>query len=275
MVSQSTSRGLLAGLPIAARLRLAGSSASLARWAVVSTALAPLAMISAWLVAETLQPPSYSPLGSSISGLASLGAADRWIVTSALFVVGACYLVTAACLPGLRRSARMVLLITSLSGIGIAASPQPVYGTNPQHLVWTALGAVALAVWPAFTARRAARPPLILRPRAVAAVTVVSLALLTWLVVETQGGSALGLAERLVTGLQMTWPFVVILALRGGRVSEERSSSVFRTVRCGAGARTGQAGRPWRPATVTSAARVAPPVSSTSAGSGCTRRAST
>ena len=101
---------------------------------------------------------------------------------------------------------------------------------------------------PAFTARRAARPPLILRPRAVAAVTVVSLALLTWLVVETQGGSALGLAERLVTGLQMTWPFVVVLALRGGSVSEERSNSVSRTVRCDAGARTGQAGRPVRPA---------------------------
>jgi hypothetical protein len=96
-------------------------------------------------------------------------------------------------------------------------------------------------VWPAFTARRAPSQPLILRPRAVAAVTVVSLALLTWLIAETQGGSALGLAERLVTGLQMTWPFVVILDLRGGRVSEERSNSVFRTVRCAAGARAGQA----------------------------------
>jgi hypothetical membrane protein len=240
LVSQSTSRGLLAGLPIAARLRLAGSGASLARWAVVSTALAPLAMVSAWLAAETLQPPSYSPLGSSISGLASLGAADRWIVTSALFVVGACYFVTAACLPGLRRSARMVLLITGLSGIGIAASPQPVHGSNPQHLVWTALGAVALAVWPAFTARRAPSQPLILRPRATAAVTVVSLALLTWLVVETQGGAALGLAERLVTGLQMTWPLVVILALRGGSASKERSNSVVRTDRCSAGAGNAQ-----------------------------------
>jgi len=232
LVSQSISRGLFAGLPGAARLRLAGSGASLARWAVVSTALAPLAMLSAWLVAETLQPPSYSPLGSSISGLAALGATDRWIVTSALLVVGACYFVTAACLPGLRRSARMVLLITGLSGIGIAACPQPVHGTNPQHLVWTALGAVALAVWPAFTARRAPSQPLLLRPRAAAAVTVVSVALLIWLVAETQGGSALGLAERLVTGLQMTWPFIVILALRSGRVRQERSNSVFRTDRC-------------------------------------------
>jgi hypothetical membrane protein len=220
LVSQSTSRGLLAGLPMAARLRLASSDASLSRWAVVSTALAPVAMISAWLVAETLQPPSYSPLGSSISGLAALGATDRWIVTGALFVVGACYFVTAACLPGLRRSARIVLVIAGVSSIGIAVSPQPVHGTNPQHLVWTALGAVAIAVWPAFTASRAPSQPLILRPVRVAAVTVVSLALLTWLIAETQGGSALGLAERLVTGLQMTWPFVVILALRSGRVSD-------------------------------------------------------
>jgi hypothetical membrane protein len=223
LVSESTTRDLLAGLPVPARLRPASSGASLARWAVVSTILAPLTMVGAWLVAEALQPPSYSPLRSSISGLAMIGATDRWIVTGALFLVGACYLVTAACLPGLRRSARIVLLTAGVSSIGIAASPQPVHGTNPQHLVWTALGAVAIAVWPAFAADRAPSRPLILRPRGAAAVTVVSLALLTWLIAETQGGSALGLAERLVTGLQITWPFVVLLALRSGRGSEERS----------------------------------------------------
>jgi hypothetical membrane protein len=241
LVSQSTSRSLLAGLPVAARLRPASSGASLSRWAAVSSALAPLTMIGAWLVAEALQPPSYSPLHSSISGLASLGATDRWIVTTALLVVGACYFVTAAGLPGLRRSARIVLLIAGLSSIGIAVSPQPVHGTNPQHLVWTALGAVAIAVWPAFTVSRAPSRPLILRPRGAAAVTVVSLALLIWLTAETQGGSALGLAERLVTGLQITWPFVVILALRSGRVRNERPNSVLRTDRCAAGAGNGPA----------------------------------
>ena len=239
MVSQSTSRSLLAGLPVAARLRPATSAASLSRWATVSTALAPLLMIGAWLVAETLQPSSYSPVQSSISGLAALGATDRWIVTGALLLVGACYFVTAACLPGLRKSARTVLVIAGLSSIGIAMSPQPVHGTNPQHMVWTSLGAVAIAVWPAFTASRAPSRPLILRPPGAAAVTVVSLALLTWLIAETQGGSALGLAERLVTGVQMTWPFIVTLALRSGRVRNERSNSVFRTDRCAAGARNG------------------------------------
>jgi hypothetical protein len=239
LVSQSTSRSLLAGLPVAARLRPATSAASLSRWATVSTVLAPLLMVGAWLVAETLQPPSYSPLHSSISGLAALGATDRWIVTGALLLVGACYFVTAAGLPGLRKSARTVLVIAGLSSIGIAMSPQPVHGTNAQHLVWTSLGAVAIAVWPAFTASRAPSRPLILRPPGAAAVTVISLALLTWLIAETQGGSALGLAERLVTGVQMTWPFIVILALRSGRVRNERSNSVLRTDRCAAGARNG------------------------------------
>jgi hypothetical membrane protein len=239
LVSQSTSRSLLAGLPVAARLLPASSGASLSRWATVSTALAPLLMVGAWLLAETLQPPSYSPLYSSISGLAAVGATDRWIVTGALLLVGACYFVTAACLPGLRKSARTVLVIAGLSSIGIAMSPQPVHGTNAQHMVWTSLGAVAIAVWPAFTASRAPSRPLILRPPVAAAVTVVSVALLAWLIAETQGGSALGLAERLVTGVQMTWPFIVLLALRSGKVRNERSNSVLRTDRCAAGAGNG------------------------------------
>jgi hypothetical membrane protein len=222
LVSESISRGLLAGLPNSARLRPASSGASLARWAVVSTALAPLLMFSAWLVAEALQPTSYSPLHSSISGLAALGATDRWIVTSALFLVAACFFVTAACLPSLRMSARIVLLIAGLSSIGIAVSPQPVHGSNAQHLVWTSLGAAAITVWPAFTASRAPSPPLILQARSAAAVTVVFLVLSAWLTAETQHGAALGLAERLVSGIQVTWPFVVALTLQKAQGRERK-----------------------------------------------------
>ena len=46
-----------------------------------------------------------------------------------------------------------------------------------------------------------------------AAVTAVFLALLGWLVIETQGGSDLGLAERTVSSVQISWPFVVALVL--------------------------------------------------------------
>jgi predicted dinucleotide-binding enzyme len=45
-------------------------------------------------------------------------------------------------------------------------------------------------------------------------VTAVFLALLAWLIFETQGGGALGLAERLVSAVEETWPLVVTLALR-------------------------------------------------------------
>jgi hypothetical membrane protein len=179
---------------------------------VASAALSPVAMIGGWLAAEALQPPSYSPVRSTISGLAGLGGTGRWIMTSALFVVGACYFVTAAGLPGVRVPARIVLMVAGLSSIGIAVSPEPVRGSTPQHLAWTSLGAVAITVWPAFTARRAPSQPLILRARGAGAVTAVFLALLAWVVFETQGGTALGLAERLVSAVQVTWPFIVALA---------------------------------------------------------------
>jgi hypothetical protein len=62
-------------------------------------------------------------------------------------------------------------------------------------------------------AQRAAGRPLILS-RYAAAVTVAFVALLTWLTIETQGGDILGLAERLTSSVQITWPFIVAVALR-------------------------------------------------------------
>jgi hypothetical membrane protein len=181
---------------------------------MASAALTPVVMVAGWLVAEALQPPSYSPVRSTISGLAALGGTDRWIMTSALILVGVCYFVTAAGLPGVRVPARIVLMVAGLSSIGIAISPEPVRGSTPQHLAWTSLGAAAITVWPAFTGRRAPSQPLILRARGAVAVTAVFLALLGWLVIETQGGTVLGLAERLVSAVQVTWPLIVAVALR-------------------------------------------------------------
>jgi hypothetical membrane protein len=219
MVSSSkavrVSRARLTGAELIQwRPRAASPSWRVPGWAMASAALAPVAMIAGWLVADALQPPSYSPVRSTVSVLAGLGGTDRWIMTSALILVGACYLVTAAGLSGVRVPARIVLMVAGLSSIGIAVSPEPVRGSTPQHLAWTALGAAAIAVWPAFTARRAPSRPLILSVRGAAAVTAVFLALLAWLVFETQGGAVLGLAERLVSGVQVTWPLIVALALR-------------------------------------------------------------
>jgi Protein of unknown function (DUF998) len=182
-------------------------------WAVVSAGLPPVLATGGWLVADAVQPASYSPIGTTISVMAGRAGTDRWIMTGALLLVGACQLVTAAGLEGVGVLARVLLAVAGLSSIGIAVSPEPAHGSTPQHLAWTALGAVALAVWPAFVARRAPRP-LILSGYGCAVVTAVFIALLGWLVIETQGGSDLGLAERLFLSTETGWPFVVAIALR-------------------------------------------------------------
>jgi hypothetical protein len=184
------------------------------RWAVVSAGLSPVLATGGWLIAGAAQPASYSPVGTTISVMAGLAGTDRWIMTAALFLVGACQLVTAAGLAGIGVAARIVLAIGGLCSIGIAASPEPVHGSTPQHLAWTALGAVTLAVWPALVVRRAPPRPLVLSGYGRAVVTAVFVALLGWLVIETQGGSDLGLAERLFLSTETCWPFVVAIALR-------------------------------------------------------------
>jgi hypothetical membrane protein len=227
-MARLSSKTLIGGELIPWRARADSSSWTVPGWAMASAALSPLVMIGGWLAADALQPPSYSPVRSTVSVLAGLGGTDRWIMTSALILVGACYFVTAAGLPGVRVPARIVLMVAGLSSIGIAVSPEPVGGSTPQHLAWTSLGAVAITVWPAFTARPGPSQPLILRFRGAVAVTAVFLALLAWLVLETQGGTALGLAERLVSAVQVTWPLIVALALRAagpaGRPGEDEAA---------------------------------------------------
>jgi hypothetical membrane protein len=183
-------------------------------WAVVSAGLSPVLATGGWLVADAVQPASYSPVRKTISVLAGHAGTDRWIMTGALFLVGGCQLVTAAGLAGVRVPARILLAVAGLCSIGVAVSPEPARGSTPQHVAWTSLGAVVLAVWPAFVARRAPPRPLILSRYGCAAVTAVFMVLLGWLVIETQGGADLGLAERLTISTEACWPFVVAVALR-------------------------------------------------------------
>src|ERR1700684_1550968 len=48
----------------------------------------PVGMTVAWLVADTLQPASYSPLRQTVSVLVGQAAADRRIGTGALVLIG-------------------------------------------------------------------------------------------------------------------------------------------------------------------------------------------
>ncbi len=199
---------------VSSAARLVRFSGPVPRWAVAAAGLCPVLLTAGWLVGDVVQPASYSPIRKTVSVLAGYAGTDRWIMTGALLLVGGCYFATAAGLAGARLPARILLLVAGLSSIGIAVSPEPVVGSTPQHLAWTSLGEVTIAIWPAFTGRRGSPRPLILSIRGAAIVTAVSIALLGWLVIETQGGSVLGLAERLTSSIQITWPFVVALALR-------------------------------------------------------------
>jgi hypothetical protein len=182
-------------------------------WVLVTSALIPLLLTSAWLIAGGLQPASYSPMQQTVSVLAGQAGAHRWIVTSALYVVGVCYLVGAYGLSCLRRSARVALIVSGAASIGIAASPEPVVGSTTRHMVFTTIGAAVIAIWPALAARRGAAASVLLSPPVATAATIAFVSMLAWLVVETQGGSALGLAERLDSSIEITWPFVVVSTL--------------------------------------------------------------
>ena len=185
-------------------------------WAVVSAGLAPVLLIGAWVIAETAQPASYSPARQTVSVLAGYAGTDRWIMTTGLIVVGCCHLVTGAGLTGARTRARAALMLAGVASIGIALSPEPAHEASLRHLALTVLAAAAITIWPLLAAR--APPPLALSGPACAAVTAVLIVLLCWLLIESQGGSDLGLAERLTTGAQTFWPFPVAIALfRTGR----------------------------------------------------------
>jgi hypothetical protein len=226
MTARTAQPGRLAASPVVARAwrrarRLTGSAAWPVRssrtvhgWAIACAGLSPVLLIVGWLAAGVVQPASYSPVRQTISVLSGQAGTDRWIMTGALLLVGVCDLLAAAGLGGIRASARILLAVAGLAGIGIAASPEPAGGSTVRHLAWTAMGAVTITIWPAFTARRGASRPLILSVRGAAVVTAVFAALLGWLVIETQGGSLLGLAERLTSGIQTCWPFIVALALQ-------------------------------------------------------------
>src|SRR5580693_6682686 len=195
----------------------ARSSPAVRPWAIISAGLAPILLTGAYLMAGILQPASYSPVRTTISVMAGQAGTDRWVMTGGIVLTGGCYLVTAAGLTGVRASARALLAVAGLAGLGIAASPEPARGATPRHLAWTVLGAVTIAVWPAVAARRAAPRPLILSARGSAAATAVFVALLGWLLAETRDGSVLGLAERLTTSIQTCWPFIVAVALHRTR----------------------------------------------------------
>ena len=67
-------------------------------WGVASSAMAPVLLVDGGTVATRLQPPSFDPVADTVSALAAVGAADRWVMTLTFLLVAVCNIVTAAAL---------------------------------------------------------------------------------------------------------------------------------------------------------------------------------
>jgi Protein of unknown function (DUF998) len=167
------------------------------RWVIVSSSVAPIALIGGWTWAAALQGSSYDSLRDTISALAARDATDRWVMTAGLAVLGLCHLATAAGLVEVGVAARSILAVGGAATVAVAALPQPSAG----HVPAATVGFVALALWPA-----ASQLP---GRRVGYGVSLVLVGLLGWLAVELRGGDLLGLSERALAGTQALWPFTV------------------------------------------------------------------
>jgi hypothetical membrane protein len=176
--------------------------------------LAPAVLVGGWLIAGALQPASYSPMRQTISVLAGYSGTDRWVMTAALLLVGSCQIATGVGLTAVRMPARILLILTGLSTLGIAATPESATGATTHHLAFAVSCVVTTAVWPVLVARRAPGQSWILSVCGCATVTVIFTGLSCWLLIAARDGADLGMVERLTSAVQALFPLVVALALR-------------------------------------------------------------
>ncbi|MFC9793897.1 DUF998 domain-containing protein [Streptomyces sp. NPDC127584] len=226
---------------------------SVPRWALLSSGCAPLLLAGGWTVAALLEGPAYDPVTQTISVLAAYGAAGSWVMTGAFLALGVCHLLTAWGLRPAARAGRLALAGGGVAALGVALVPTPSSGGSLNHGAVVVAGFTLLAVWPVLAAVRGEGGPWGLRLLPSVTATVVMALGAVWFLVEMNRQGAVGVAERLVTCVQSTWPLVVVASCLRCRVS--------RAVAGGEGSRGGGEGGGIGGAGVTGAAdgEAAPP----------------
>jgi uncharacterized protein DUF998 len=184
-------------------------------WGLTSSAAAPALLVGGWTEAARRQPLPVDPVADTVSALAAVDAADRWVMTITFAMVGICYIVTGIALRPAGAVGRLILVAGAAAGMLVTVNPQPAYGGSPAHAFWATAGFVALAVWPAGAWRRGPDVPWGLRPAVCAGAVTMLLFLLACFGVEVITGlGQAGLVERALGLAQAVWPLTVVLSCR-------------------------------------------------------------
>ncbi len=159
------------------------------RIARITCLLGPLALIVGFVAGAARQPGYYDSVRDTISALAARGAVDRWIMTTALVVLGVAHLISSAAL------SRPLLAIGGLCTVGLAFAPEPVVGSSVVHGLLATVAFVLLAVWG-------------LPQDKIAATVLVALVVVFWIALESDGW--VGLTERVAAVSEALWPIAVV-----------------------------------------------------------------
>jgi hypothetical membrane protein len=181
------------------------------RWALISAGAAPIALLATAVVARTLATADYNPVRQTLSVLAAAGRSE-WVMTVGIGFSAACLVVTGLGLVMVRPAARFVLATGGLFGVGVALFPVTEAATV--HLATTCISAFLLALWPAVAMTKEKHAPFIMRTPVALSASIALFVLLGWTVFETQGGSLLGIAERVTVLAELVWPAIVVAAVR-------------------------------------------------------------
>jgi len=208
------------GMPPPARWRAMARDRGVPWWGAVCSAAAPVLLGVGSTIGGHLQPRPYNAMTGTVSALAALGAADRWVMTLAFAAAGACEIATGLALRPAAVAGRLILATGGAAGLLVAASPEPAGAGGSLRLALSAaLGLAAMAAWPAAARRRGPSMPWGLRPRVSAAASVLLLGVLLWFGAELIAGGGLdGLAERVLGGTLTLWPPLVVLSCRRGQL---------------------------------------------------------
>jgi hypothetical membrane protein len=211
-------------------------------WGVASAVAAPVLMIAGWSVAAGLQPRPVDPVAETVSALAAVGAADRWVMTLTFVLVGACDVITALALRPARTPGRLILLAGAVAGMLIAAYPEHPGTSYPvPHMICAAIGGAGVVAWPAGAWRPGPWAPWALRPAVSAVAVAVLFILAVWFGVELVSfGDQAGLAERVFGAAQALWPLLVVASCR--RAARKSSGHALNLPDAGPGGSPGPAG---------------------------------